>query len=278
MQKLTMLINATSGIPCGWSETLYTSLSDPSSTRSLCQAWMEARRQLLSGSYTILGVRISSDPTTPPVNSYVYYSSTEMKGIRAGGPDYPNTAPLVALRSGAAVEHRLFRGWADSDIAPDAANRVMRLGAEPLDKLNTYIGFLAGNALGWARQARNGDAGYIEVKVSAIASDVTNGNAELTSVYNGDWTGANKGAIRTRGFKQALRNLNGVFAANAYNIIGTVLTLPRDLGPLGVAGYVKDTARVIKQVLIYASIQGGAYERISSHRTGRPFAQLVGRR
>lgn len=278
MQKLTMLINSNGGIACGWSETMYTSLSDGVSTRSLAQAWMTARSQLLSGGYQIQGVRITSDPTTPPVYSYLYLPAAPITGVQSPLNDYPNTAVLISLRSGQATEHRDLRGWPDSMIASPAAQLPVTLTPAGQGLLTTYLTYLSGASLGWARLARPGDTGYLAVPIDTIAADVGSGLANVFAAFGAGFIGANKGAIRVRGFKDNKSFLNGVYQTNGYAIISTQATLGRPITAQTAVGYVAQTARVIKQVLIYATVQSGAFERVSSHRTGRPFAQLRGRR
>lgn len=278
MQKLTMLINSNGGIACGWSETMYTDLSDATATRSLCQSWMIARSKLLSQGFKIQGVRIGSDPATPPVFTYFFPSPAPIIGQRLLAPDYPNTSVLIQLRSGQSVESRDLRGWPDSFIEATTSVGDVRLTSEGQGFLNDYIAFLVARPLGWARAKKQGDAGFVTTPVTSLVVQVSGSQAVLVGGYPGTMTGGNKGTVRIRGFKGEGAYLNGVYSKESYDITVSALTVKKTLTAGIVNAYVPNTANVSLQSIVFASINAGTYQRVSSRKTGRPFAQLRGRR
>lgn len=278
MLKLTLLINSNAGITCGWSETMYTSTTDPTAVRALTNNWMTRRARMLSSAFTIIGVRVSTVAPVVPTTSYFVFPTSQVTGLLAFAPDFPNTAVLISLRSGTNVEHRTLRGWPDSYIEAAAGQQLPVLTAAGLTLLGDYIAYLSSAALGWASLARLGDAGYVEVPIDAIGSPAPTNRAQYTGVFPGSMIGPNKGSVRVRGFKGEMAFLNGSFAPDSYGISATTLLSPTPATSAQIGIYVMGTSKVIKNVLSFRSVQGGSYERVSAHKTGRPSVQLRGRR
>lgn len=273
-----MLVNNDGGIACGWSETMYTSLSDPSAVRALCQSWITGRSKILSSAFQIMGVRISTDSATPPVYSSLYLPSSPVTGNIGSSPDYPNTSALISLQSGQSRDRRDLRGFPDSMIESPTGSRTITLTSAGRGLLANYITSLTNLSLGWRRLKRQGDAGFLAVPVAGLRIDAGQSNVSLTGAFPLGMRDASKGSIRVRGFRSQRAALNGVYSTDSYDINAGAVILPRQVAESVVLDYVPNTAQVIQQAYIYASVTGGQFERISSHKTGRPFAQLRGRR
>lgn len=278
MNKLTMLINNNGGIACGWSETMWTDATGDSTLRTLAQAWCFARAKILSAAFQIIAVRISSDPASPPVVTSIYRPTSPIAGQLGSGPDYPNTSVLISFQSGGASEHRDLRGWPDSYIEAPGVDRTVQLSNEGRRILGFYFSDIAGLVLGWRRLKRNGDAGFLAVPIDAVTTDATTNTAVFTGVFPGSMTGTNKGAVRVLGFKGERAFLNGTLNTDSYGITSTTLLTGKPATTSQIATYIKQSAQVVQQAYTFSRATSGLYERISAHKTGRPFAQLRGRR
>jgi len=278
MRKLTLLINSLSSLPAGWSETMYTTTTGDNGVNALAQAWMEARSQLLSKDYQIIGCRISSNITAPPITSRMYVPPADIIGKDTRAGDYPNTAVLVSLLALGASESRSLRGWADEACERLTGATKVQLTDTGRARLLTYSNFIGAQPLGWLRAKKKGDAGFISAQPTSVTVDPDSGNPTLVGAYPAGMTAPNEGIIVVTGFKAGLRSLSGTYSPANYSLSNTTLVLPRVVSPAAGAAYISKTALVALKEVTFASAISVEYIRVSSHKTGRPFGSLRGRR
>jgi len=278
MYKITMLINNNGGIPCGWSETHYTDRTAITSVASLARQLVSERIKMLSPQFVIPTCRLSSDPNTRPVVTQLLPLGSPQIGLNTGNADYPNTAVLYTMTGGAGSISRDLRGWPDTDITGVNSTNIVSLEPSGKVKLDAYVKYLSGAALGWLRKARPGDPDYSAVNPNACTVDSASGWTKLAFNVPGPWAVEPRKSIIITGFGGDLSQLNGTYTAKKWEAGTGFILVNRIVSVPAALQYIPGTATVQLATMQYQTYSGGSYSRISSHRTGRPFGLLRGRR
>lgn len=278
MYKTVVLINSASGLPSGWSEVYYNGLTTVAAAAARASEMIAERIKMLSSSYMVVGARLTGDIAAPPTATQLYVPATPQLGLLGAAEDYPNTAVLYQLRgANSAHQSRSMRGWPDSYIEAGPGGIPVALSPAGKLLLTDWINYLIAAGYGWVRTNKPGDAGNKKFTVDSLSQVGAGARTKLLGAVPADWV-TTPVPVVVRSFTGPLAVLNGSYAVRGLTVASDGITIPEYTYQGAISGYTGDGAKVFGGPPILVSAQTGVYRKITSHKTGRPFGLLVGRR
>jgi len=276
--KATLLINANSGIACGWSESYYREGVSQVTAEAKAKELMSYRRGALCEQFDIAGVRVTKITAGEPNLSAVLPPPDPKKGVFTGPADYPNTAALYRMLGGIHSNSRDHRGFPDAFFEAPSATGKMVLTGGGQSALTTWINHLVANAWGWLRYPGPGDPAPENFSVVNLTADAGTGYIKANGTVPAGWLTTARPLLLS-GFQGELGStLNGLWSTKSSSS-NTGYVLLKATAPTGVlSAYPPGTAKVSRPDFIFQPFTSGSYIRVSSRKTGRPFDLLRGRR
>lgn len=277
MYKITLLINANAGLPCGWSETYYSALTSVSGATTAAQGLIQARRQILCKDFSVVAARLTGDILAPPARTQLFVNPGTLPGALSPLEDYPNTAILYQMRGPNSRNiSKDIRGFPDNFIESQVATGIALV---PFGRtlLDTFLAYLVSSGLGWRVNGRFGDPGVAGFRSTSVTVS-PGGFAAINGAVPAGWL-TSPPTIQVRGFKTPISNFNGTYGSKSYAATGGTILIPQSLGTIDAQPYANGGGvTVSQQTPAFIAPNAATLVRVSSRKTGRPFGLLRGRR
>jgi hypothetical protein len=246
----------------GWSQNFWNSSSDLAPVISAATALRAAMFNFMGAPVQAPNIRISDVDRFREVTIQNFPAFTYGDSPAAGYVDYVNTSALLKMTADPSyITRQWMKGIPDADV--DLGGRWDPRAAS-LRRLNAVFSLLTSASQGWA--LRKLDRAILKRTITGITA------AGVVSCANHGLATDDKTRISR---VVSPTSLNRIFKVvridnDSFSLVGPpAMSAPAQVG-------ISTTSR--KQATSYIAIKAVTVDRVTSHRTGRPFGQLSGRR
>jgi len=260
--KVTFFFQQQSALTGGWSENFWNSALDLTQALAASNALVPLLQNLHGDQTIMTNARISESPAFRAATLYSIIEAADPDLSKATTSDYPTTALLFLLTNGAQyITRQWIKGLPDNIVRQSGRYDPV---ATYIPKANAFFAAILTPANGWVMRVL--DKAIPKKIVQAITQQ-----GVCTVTGHGYNTNAKVRISRAKNLKQA----NGIWRIT--NIDADTFSLQGWVEPTVATPYLGN-GTVQLQSYIFVPPTTAKFDRATSHRVGRPFGLLGGRR